>query len=136
MNWIGMVAAVTAFLGIWAGHVAVRKTEYTASSIRLPMLAAIIFGLVLLFLSLFTHYRLSSVVFGILGVIALWDAFELVRQQRRVRKGHAPANPDNPRHAAMLAAPGSQATTVDLLKREPLGRSVSADEALELAIES
>ena len=136
MNWIGMVAAVTAFLGIWAGHVAVRKTEYAASSIRLPMLAAIILGLVLLFLSLFTHYRLSSVVFGILGVIALWDAFELVRQQRRVRKGHAPANPDNPRHAVMLGMPGSQTTTVDLLKREPLGRSVSADEALELAIES
>ena len=40
---------------------------------------------------------------GILGVTLLWDSFEFWRQQKRVIKGHAPANPDNPRHARILA---------------------------------
>jgi hypothetical protein len=57
---------------------------------------------------------------GILGMTALFDALEFRRQFKRVKKGHAPANPNNPRHAPLLAE--GQATTVDLLKREPVGR--------------
>jgi hypothetical protein len=49
----------------------------------------------------------------------LFDGFELSRQERRIIRGHAPANPDNPRHAKILKEYPS-ATTVDLLKREPM----------------
>ena len=61
----------------------------------------------------------------------LWDALEFTRQHRRVVKGHAPANPSNPRHARILAE-HSNATTLDLLKRDPLGRQVYPDEAIKL----
>jgi hypothetical protein len=47
-----------------------------------------------------------------------------------VAKGHAPANPANPRHARLLAAGG--ATTVDWLARHPVGRAVGREEALAL----
>jgi hypothetical protein len=55
---------------------------------------------------------------GILGMTALFDALEFRRQFKRVKKGHAPANPDNPRHMPLLAE--GQATTIDPLKREPV----------------
>ena len=45
INTLGLVAAVTAFLTIWIGHVAVRKVEAEARDIRLPMLIAITLGL-------------------------------------------------------------------------------------------
>jgi hypothetical protein len=47
----------------------------------------------------------------------------MYRQQKRVLKGHAPANPENPRHAAFLAQ--GKGTTEDLLEREPQGKPVS-----------
>ena len=54
----------------------------------------------------------------ILGITLLWDALEFTRQQKRVKKGHAPANPHNPRHAKILAEHPT-ATTLDLLKHLP-----------------
>jgi len=47
-------------------------------------------------------------------------------------KGHAPANPSNPRHARILEE-HPLATAVDLLKRDPIGREVSIEEATKLA---
>jgi hypothetical protein len=58
------------------------------------------------------------------GLTLLWDAFEFVRQSRRVMKGHAPANPDNPRHAGYLQKHDT-ATTRDWLNRDPHGRPLS-----------
>ncbi len=121
INTLGLVAAITAFLTIWAGHVAVRKIEFASPTIWLPTIIFTALGLVTEYCSLITVHRPLSTVFGILGITLLFDAFELTRQQKRIRKGHAPANPNNPRHAAILADPKSHATTVDLLKREPSG---------------
>jgi len=39
----------------------------------------------------------------------LWDAFEFYRQHYRIQSGHAPANPDNPRYARILAGISSAA---------------------------
>ncbi|MBE3117844.1 MAG: DUF4491 family protein [Candidatus Atribacteria bacterium] len=116
MNFIGIVAALSAFLDIWLGHVAVRKIEFISPTIWLPTLIFAAAGITLELFSLSTGNRPMSTVFGILGITALWDALEFTRQQRRIRKGHAPANPDNPRHAKILAEYPA-ATTVDLLKR-------------------
>src|SRR5829696_3857104 len=102
MNWIGVVAALTAFFSIWFGHVAVRKIESISPKIWIPSTIFVVLGLVVEFLSLSTASRPLSTALGILGITLLWDAFELTRQQQRIMKGHAPANRNNPRHAKIL----------------------------------
>ncbi len=120
INLLGPVAALTAFLSIWFGHVAVRKIEFNSRTIWLPAAAFAIVGIIFEWFSLFTSNFLLSTASGILGITLLFNAFEFVRQQKRIIKGHAPANPDNPRHAKILRECAS-ATTLDLLKREPTG---------------
>lgn len=122
MNPIGLVAAITAFFSIWFGHVAVRKIEFISPTIWIPTTIFVALGLFVEFLSLSTVNRLWSVALGILGITLLFDALELTRQQKRVKKGHAPANPNNRCHAKILAEYPT-ATTLDLLKREPIGTS-------------
>jgi hypothetical protein len=129
MNVIGVVAAVTAFLSVWFGHVAVRKIEFNSPTIWIPATVFAILGFFVEFLSLSTANPPLSAIYGILGITLLFDAFEFTRQQKRVKKGHAPANPGNPRHAKFLADPGLHATTRDLLKREPAGHPLPAEEA-------
>ena len=131
MNTLGLTAAITAFLAIWIGHVAVRKIEAEAHDIRPPMLIAITLGLLTEYGSLITDNWSLKTVFGILGITLLWNAFEIYRQQNRIKHGHAPANPNNPRHAKILAEHPT-ATTLDLLKRDPVGRQVSPEEAPNL----
>ncbi len=121
MNTVGLVAALAAFCSIWFGHVSVRKIEYRSPTLWLPAGIFVVVGAALERVSLMAHTLAASTGLGIVGITLLWDALELVRQQRRVRKGHAPANPRNPRHAAFLTEPGSRATTANPLKREPEG---------------
>jgi hypothetical protein len=124
MNWLGLIAAATAFLSIWVGHVAVRKIEASSRTIWIPTLAAIVLGVLLEYLSLIVDNLLLKTAFGITGITLLWDALEFTRQQNRVKHGHAPANPNNPRHARILKEPPS-ATMVDLLNREPTGSQIT-----------
>lgn len=119
INPLGLIAAITAFLSIWFGHVAVRRIESVSPTVWLPTIVFIALSLFTEYYSLITDNRSLKITFGILGITLLWDALEIHRQQNRVKHGHAPANPNNPRHARFLAEPGSHATTVDLLKREP-----------------
>ncbi|MDO9129819.1 MAG: DUF4491 family protein [Anaerolineales bacterium] len=118
LNPLGLASALAAFLGIWLGHVTVRKVEAAAPKLWPPILIAIALGLGLEIWSLVTDSLITSAVTGILGITVLWDALEFVRQEKRIKKGHAPANPANPRHARILTAYPA-ATTINLLKREP-----------------
>ena len=120
LNWIGVVAALATFFGVWMGHVMVRKVEYRAPDLRAPMFTAVIIGLVLEVAALSSSSLYVSGACGILSMTALFDALEFRRQFKRVKKGHAPANPNNPRHASLLT--NGRATTSDLLKREPVGQ--------------
>ncbi len=131
MNMLGPIAGITAFFSIWFGHVAVRKVEFLSPTIWLPTTIFAALGLTVEYLSLSTAHRPLSTIFGILGITLLFDALEFTRQQKRVKKGHAPANPNNPRHAKILAEHCS-ATTFDLLKREPIGHVISTDESIHL----
>ena len=131
INITGLIAAVSTFLGVWFGHVAVRKIESVSRTIWLPTLIFALVGLTLEGISLSTFHVPLSTASGILGFTFLWDALEFTRQQNRVKKGHAPANPANPRHARLLKEHPS-ATTLDLLKRDPVGRTVSQSEAVRL----
>ncbi len=120
MNLIGLEAAAATFFSIWFGHVAVRKIEFISSTIRLPAGLFAAAGLVCEWFSLSSSDLSTSAVFGILGITLLWDALEFARQQARVRQGHAPANPLNPRHARILREYPT-ATILNLLGRDPLG---------------
>ena len=128
MNPIGVVAALATFLSVWFGHVAVRKVESISQTIWIPSAVFTALGLLMGFISLSTTNRSLSVALGILAITLLFDALELRRQQNRVRKGHAPANPNNPRHARILAE-YSSATTLDLLKRDPNEHSLPTEQA-------
>ncbi|MFZ5820913.1 MAG: DUF4491 family protein [Chloroflexota bacterium] len=127
INWIGPLAALSTFLGIWWGHVAVRKIEAVSERLWLPAGGAVLLGLFLESVALRAQDPLLAAVCGIAGVTCLWDAVEFYRQQRRVRKGRAPASLRNPRHAAILAK-YPQATTLDWLAREPRGHAYTAEE--------
>jgi hypothetical protein len=115
INYIGLVAAASTFFSVWFGHVAVRKIEAVSHTIWQPTIAFAATGI-------------------ILGFTFLWDALEFTRQQNRIKKGHAPANPGNPRHARLMREHPS-ATTLDLLKRDPIGKPVSHTEAIQLITE-
>jgi hypothetical protein len=131
LNTIGLVAAVSTFFGVWFGHVAVRKIESISPTLWLPTLMFAILGIVFEWFSLITANFLLATASGILGFTLLWDALEFTRQQNRIKKGHAPANPNNPRHARLRREYAS-VTTLDLLKREPIGQAVTSAEAIQL----
>lgn len=128
INFVGLAAAFATFFGVWFGHVSVRKFE--CETIRLWIPTAIFIGLGLAFLA--ASFRTSSLPLstasGILAVTLFWDALEIaVRQPKRIKHGHAPANPHNPRHAKILAE-HPEATGIDLLDCEPIGRAYTAQE--------
>ena len=134
MNYVGLVAALSTFFGVWFGHVAVRRIESISRTIWLPTLIFAAIGIMLEWFSLSTSNLLFTTSSGILGFTFLWDAREFTRQQNRIKKGHAPANPKNPRHARLLREYVA-ATTLDLLKRDPTGKPVSPSEAVQLVAE-
>lgn len=128
INYIGLAAAAATFFGVWLGHVSVRKIEKEVERIWIPATIAFMLGMGLELASLWTDNLVVAAICGILGVTLLWDSLELaVRQPNRIKHGHAPANPNNPRHAQILAT-HSKATTIDWLDRNPRGRPYSDDE--------
>ncbi len=128
INFIGLAAALATFFGVWLGHVSVRKIEREAIHLWKPTWIAVILGITLEAASFITSSLILSAISSILGVTLLWDALEIaVRQPRRVKHGHAPANPYNPRHAKILAE-YPEATTVDWLDRDPRGTPYSSAE--------
>jgi hypothetical protein len=96
----GVILGVTAFLSIWLGHVAVRTLEYRMAWLPAPLF--LLSGIIVELGALLADDPLLSGVLGIIGMTLLWDALELKRQEKRVVRGHAPANPANSRHARLL----------------------------------
>lgn len=94
MQWTGVVLALITFGTIAFGHVAVRRANYLYGTKPVPYV--LFAGLAFLFLSLRMHDDLASAALGIVGMTTLWDSFELMRQEERIRRGHAPSNPKRP----------------------------------------
>ena len=44
-NWIGLISALATFLGVWLGHVLVRRIERNMEHLWIPSLAAAALGL-------------------------------------------------------------------------------------------
>lgn len=123
LQWAGFWMALATFLSIWWGHVGVRWLEAHSTNIWPTTIALAVAGIALNIYSLFAPNLILSGVSSIIGITLLWDAFEMWRQSHRILKFHAPANPKNPRHAALLAA--GKASTEDLLAREPSGKPIA-----------
>jgi hypothetical protein len=111
LQWAGPLLAGVTFLTIWWGHVLVRVVHYYFGTRPAPA----IFGLGLMALLGSTQTPdIWSAALGIVGVTLLWDAFELHRQEARVRQGHAPLNPRVHKVAAgMLASQLAERGTPD-----------------------
>lgn len=118
INVVGLISALVTFLGIAFGHIAVRWIEFRIVHLWIPVLLFLFGGIAMETTSLASTNLPSKIIWGILGFIFLWDAVELFRQERRVRRGHAPANPKNRRHRRFLELPSSAATIIDLLRDE------------------
>ena len=132
LNWLGPAAAAATFFGVWLGHVSVRKIEREVERVWIPAALALLLGIGLIIASFLTSNLILSAVCGILAVTLLWDALELaVRQPNRVKHGHAPANSRNPRHARILAR-YPEATTIDLLERDPRDMPYTNEELLSI----
>lgn len=127
INPVGLAAALATFFGVWLGHVSVRKIERETVHLWKPTLVALALGIGLEIASFLTASMPLSAMFGILAVTLLWDALEFYRQQKRIKHGHAPANPNNPRHVKILNEYPS-ATTFDWLARSPRGSAYSSAE--------
>ena len=127
INLIGFAAALATFFGVWLGHVSVRKIERETVNLWIPTCIALALGIGFEIASILTVSLPLSAMCGILGVTLLWDALEFFRQQKRIKHGHAPANPNNPRHAKILAE-HPEATTMDWLNRDPRGSAYSSAE--------
>jgi hypothetical protein len=131
INFIGFSAAFATFFCVWMGHVAVRKIERETVNLWIPVVVAIVLGVGFETVSFLTSNLVFSVMSGILGVTLLWDALEFFRQQKRIKRGHAPANLSNPRHAKILAE-FPDATTFDWLDRDPRGSAYSSAELVSM----
>ena len=94
LQWAGPVLAVLTFGTIAFGHVVVRKVNYRYGT--KPAFLVFVLGLAFFVLSLLVASNLASAALGILGMTTIWDGIELYRQENRIRRGHAPANPDRP----------------------------------------
>ena len=131
INWIGLASAMATFFGIWIGHVSVRKIEREVNRVWIPSMLAFLSGVGLELASFWTDSLILSTVCGIVGVTFLWDALELYyRQPNRIKEGHAPANPNNPRHAKILSS-HPKATTFDWLARNPRGIQYTSHELIQ-----
>ena len=128
INFVGLASALATFFGIWWGHVSVRKIERDVEHLWKPTLIAIALGIALTIASFMFSSNALSAASGILAITLFWDALEIaIRQPRRIKKGEAPANPNNPRHAKILAE-YPEATSLDLLDRDPVGRAYTTEE--------
>src|SRR6476660_9423264 len=102
LQFAGPILALVTFLTIWWGHVLVRITHYHLGTKPAP--ALFLGGLLLLLGSTQTGSDLLAATLGIVGLTSMWDAYELHRQEIRVRRGHAPLNPRVHHVAAGIAA--------------------------------
>ena len=103
MNPLGLITALATFFGIWLGHVSVRAIERRVEKLWIPISIALLLGLGLEIWSFFALSRSISAATGVFGITVLWDALEFVRQEKRIQRGHAPANPQNPRHMRIIS---------------------------------
>jgi len=92
MHFIGIVIGVISFLSIGIFHPIVIKAEYHFSKSCWPVF--LIAGVILMAVSLFVENVVLSSALAVVGMSSWWSILELFEQEKRVRKGWFPANPE------------------------------------------
>ncbi|MDO4745326.1 MAG: DUF4491 family protein [Bacillota bacterium] len=92
MNIHGIIIGLASFLLIGIFHPIVIKTEYYLGARVWPIF--LIAGLLLIFISFFISNIIFSCIIAIAGFCSLWSIGELKNQEKRVKKGWFPANPN------------------------------------------
>ena len=92
MNFDGIAAGLGTFLIIGLLHPVVIKMEYHFGTRAWP--SFLIAGLGCIGLSLFSSVPLLSTLLAISGFSLLWSIREIFEQERRVKKGWFPKNPN------------------------------------------
>jgi len=92
MHFIGIVIGVISFLSIGVFHPIVIKAEYHFSKSCWPVF--LIAGVILMAVSLFVENVVLSSALAVVGMSSWWSILELFEQEKRVRKGWFPANPE------------------------------------------
>ena len=86
-QWVGLILAISTFVTIAMGHVLVRKLHpLFGTRLGIPFM---VFGSVVMAISVFLDSNLLSGVLGIVAITTFWDGLEFFRQEKRVKKGHA-----------------------------------------------
>ncbi len=92
MNLQGLIIGLAAFLIIGVFHPIVIKGEYYFGKKVWPFF--LLLGLLLIAMSLFINAITISAITGITGFTSLWSIHELFEQEKRVKKGWFPENPN------------------------------------------
>ncbi|MFT3983797.1 MAG: DUF4491 family protein [Lachnospiraceae bacterium] len=92
MNFQGLIIGIAAFIIIGVFHPIVIKAEYYIGKKLWPLF--LFAGLLLIGSSLFINNITVSAIIGITGFTSLWSIHELFEQEKRVKKGWFPHNPN------------------------------------------
>ncbi len=102
INWVGPLLGVICLLGVWSGHILVRKLDFHLAKVRPVAVFMGLLGCCTILSTLWISNTILAGILGVAGMILFFDAIELFLQEKRVRIGHAAANPANPRHQKIL----------------------------------
>lgn len=92
MNWAGILLGAAAFVLIGAFHPVVIKAEYYLG--RKCWWMFLIAGLICAVISLLIDNLILSSIVGVLAFCFFWSILELFEQEKRVKKGWFPENPN------------------------------------------
>lgn len=92
MNFEGIIVGLATFLIIGIFHPIVIKSEYHFGKKCWWVFA--LAGVVLMALSLFIDSIMWSTITGVTAFSSFWSIHELIEQEKRVKKGWFPANPN------------------------------------------
>lgn len=92
MNFEGIIVGLATFLIIGIFHPIVIKSEYHFGKKCWWVFA--LAGVVLMALSLFIDSTMWSTITGVTAFSSFWSIHELIEQEKRVKKGWFPANPN------------------------------------------
>ncbi len=92
MNIEGIIVGIGTFLLIGIFHPIVIKGEYYFSKKIWPIFLVV--GVITLVISLFIANTIISCLVAVFGISCIWSIHELIDQEKRVKKGWFPKNPN------------------------------------------
>ena len=94
LEWAGPIFAVTTLVTIAMGHHLVRKLNYHFGT--WPAIPLFVLGVTVFAVSFLVVSDIAGGVLGIVGLTTIVDGVEILKQENRIAKGHAPMNPNRP----------------------------------------